>query len=177
MSRHDTLTPTSTNRGIRLTGYAVGVVAVIALVTVSLVLVSVFNGGRGDGATQTADTANVPAAWERPAVSADGLIGRSGVKIEHVALTAEGGLLDLRFKVVDPDKAAAVHDAAYPPAIVDESTGLVVNQLFMGHAHGGGYDAGLTYYLVFENPGNLVQRGSRVAVLLGDAQVEHVVVQ
>jgi len=34
----------------------------------------------------------------------------------------------------------------------------------------------VSYYLVFENPRNWVHRGSRVTVLLGDAQVEHVVV-
>lgn len=102
---------------------------------------------------------------------------RSGVRIQHVAMSGGGGLLDLRFQVVDPDKAVAVHDLATPAAVVDESTGLVVKELLMGHSHTAPFKTGVTYYLIFENPGNLVQRGSDVSVLLGNAQVEHVVVE
>jgi hypothetical protein len=69
-----------------------------------------------------------------------------------------------------------VHDPATPPAIVDEHTGLVLHSLLMGHAHEGELKAAVTYYLIFENTGEWVHRGSSVTVLLGDAQVEHVVV-
>jgi hypothetical protein len=117
---------------------------------------------------------NVPIAWTRPAVSAAGLAQRSGVKITQVAVTGNGGLVDLRFQVIDPDLANALHEAGTPPAVVDEQSGLVVHDLFMGHSHSDSFKAGVTYYLVFENPGNLVRRGDKVTVLLGDAQVEHV---
>jgi hypothetical protein len=70
-----------------------------------------------------------------------------------------------------------VHENRTPPAIIDERTGLVLNRLLMGHAHTGQLKAAVTYYLVFENTGNWVRRGSEVTVLLGDAQVEHVVVK
>jgi hypothetical protein len=110
-------------------------------------------------------------------VTADQLVNTVGVEIVHVAVTGGGGLIDLRFRVVDPDLAGAVHDEATPPAILDQSTGLVVNSLLMGHAHTSEYQAGLTYYLIFENPGNLIQRGSVVSVLLGNAQVNDVVVK
>jgi hypothetical protein len=120
------------------------------------------------------EASRVPASWARPVVDADGLGEASGVLITRVAVTGGGGLVDLRFKVVDPDRANALHDARTPPAVVDEQTGLVVHDLLMNHAHSGPYHAGVTYYLVFNNPGNWVHRGSRVTVLLGDAQVEHV---
>jgi hypothetical protein len=61
-----------------------------------------------------------------------------------------------------------------PPAVVDESSGLVVHDLLMNHEHTGDYRPGVTYYLVFTNPGNWVRRGASVTVLLGNAQVEHV---
>ncbi len=109
-------------------------------------------------------------------LSADGLVQRTGVTITQVAVTGAGGLLDLRFKVLDPDKAHAIHDPATPPAIVDERSGLILSRLFMGHSHSGPYHPAVTYYLVFENNGNWVHRGSKVTVLLGNAQVEHVVV-
>ena len=118
-----------------------------------------------------------PPQWQRPAVSASGLAERSGVRLIRVAVTGGGGLLDLRYQVVDPNKAAAVHEARTPPAIIDERTGLVLSRLLMGHAHSGKLKPAVSYYLIFENTGNWVHHGSEVTVLLGDAQVEHIVVK
>jgi hypothetical protein len=118
-----------------------------------------------------------PPEWRRASVSASGLAERSGVRLVRVAVTGGGGLLDLRYQVVDPSKAVAVHEEQTPPAIIDERTGLVLNRLLMGHAHTGELKPAVSYYLVFENTGNWVRRGSKVTVLLGDAQVEHVVVK
>jgi hypothetical protein len=140
--------------------------------------------------TPAAIETNVPAAtaaptvaapttaqWQRPVVSAAGLADRSGVRLVYVAVTGGGGLVELRYQVVDPDKAVVIHDDTKPPVIVDDATGVVVDQLLMGHSHTGSFNAGQTYYLIFENPGNLVQRGSTVSVLLGNAQVDHVIIQ
>jgi hypothetical protein len=140
-------------------------------------LATTFKGHPTDQAQAAGVDVNLPAQMRRPVVSAAGLVDSSGVKIVYVAITGGGGLIDVRFQVVDPDKAAALHDQATPPALIDESSGVVVNSLLMGHSHSGPYKTGVTYYLVFENPGNLVQRGGRVSVLLGDAQVQHVPVQ
>ena len=154
----------------RLAGYLVG--GLTAVLIGALVLWLAHPADRLDDQP----AAKVPAAWTRPAVDASGLAQRTGVQITQLAVTGAGGLLDLRFKVLDPDKAHAIHDPATPPAIVDEKTGLVLSRLFMNHAHTGPYTPAVTYYLVFENNGNWVRRGSRVTVLLGNAQVEHVVV-
>jgi hypothetical protein len=91
-------------------------------------------------------------------------------------VTGDGGLVDLRFKVVDPDRANAVHHPATPPAVVAEDSGLVVHELFSNHSHTRAHQVGVTYHLVFNNPGNWMNHGSRVSVLLGDAQVEYVLV-
>jgi hypothetical protein len=129
-------------------------------------------------ATQTGHSSPQPKVRALPAVvSSAGLLERSGVRVVRVAASGGGGLLDLRFQVVDPDRAAAVHDADTPPALVDERTGGVIAGLFMGHSHHGRYKAGVTYYLVFENPGSFVRRGDRVSVVLGPARLQHVRVQ
>jgi hypothetical protein len=99
------------------------------------------------------------------------------VKITQVAVTGGGGLVDLRFQALDPDKANALHDAATPPAVVDERTGLVVHDLLMSHSHTGAFKPGVTYYYVFNNPGEIVRRGAKAVVLLGNAQVEDVIVK
>ena len=149
-------------------GLLTGVVAVVVAAGLALWLTHAVTGGREVAGNP------VPAAWQRPVVGAGSLAQRSGVEITRVAVTGGGGLVDLRFSVVDPDRANALHDEHTPPAVVDEQSGLVVHELLMNHAHTGAYKAGVTYYLVFNNPGNWIHRGSRVSVLLGNAQVEHV---
>jgi hypothetical protein len=157
-------------RGSRLIGVCTGIVVTIAIGGLVLWLSHFANSGAKGTASK------VPVAWARPVVTADGLVQRSGVRISRVAVTGDGGLVDLRFQVVNPERASALHDQNTPPAVVDEQTGLVVHELFMDHSHKGPYKTGVTYYLVFNNPGNWVHHGSRVTVLLGNAEVEHVLV-
>ena len=153
---------------VRIAGLAVGV-----LIAAGIGVLALWLPQRSSGEPSV----KPPPEWQRPSVSASGLAERSGVRLVRVAVTGGGGLLDLRYQVVDPNKAAAVHEARTPPAIIDEHTGLVLNRLLMGHAHHGQLKPAVSYYLVFENTGNWVRRGSEVTVLLGDAQVEHVVVK
>jgi hypothetical protein len=145
----------------------------VAAVAGGLVLWSPHRSSAGTKSNKSA----VAVAWGRPPVSATGLAERSGVKITRVAITGDGGLVDLRYQVVDANKANVLHEKQTPTALVDEQSGLVVNQLFMDHAHTGPHKVGETYYLVFNNPGNWVHHSSKVTVLLGNAQVEHVVVR
>ena len=163
--------PSPRTRRVRLAGALTGVL--LAVVAGAAVAWSWHESHRGAQATE----ASVPASWVRPVVAPADLSQRSGVSITQVAVTGNGGLVDLRFKVLDPQRANALHDQATPPAVVDERSGLVAHELLMNHAHSGSYSIGVTYYLVFNNPGNWIHRGSRVTVLLGNAQVEHVVVR
>jgi hypothetical protein len=112
-----------------------------------------------------------------PLLPAAGFQRTTGVRIVRVAVSGGGGLVDLRYQVIDPDRAASLHDAGNPPEVVDERTGVVVDSLFMGHSHQGRLHAAETYYLIFDNPGNLVRRGTRVTVRLGAARVAHVPVR
>ena len=152
---------------------ALGLVAGMAIVAAGLLVVGLV---RHERPVQQPDAA-AAITWARPLVDADELAQRSGVRVSLVAVTGGGGLVDLRYQVLDPNAAAAVHDPKTPPAVVDEHTGLVVQNLLMNHAHSGIYRAGATYYLVFENPGNWVRRGSKVTVLLGNARLEHITVR
>jgi len=153
---------------VRLIGVTAGVVLAVGAA------VTVYAWPRGAPATAPPP---VPVAWQRTATNRDGLVAADGIRLIRVSVSGDGGLLDLRYQVVDPGKAAAVHDEATPPAIVDEKTGLVLHSLLMGHAHEGELKAAVSYYLIFENTGGWIQRGSAVTVLLGDVQVEHVVVE
>jgi predicted phosphodiesterase len=114
-----------------------------------------------------------PAAHQRPVLSDDELADQFGIRVTQVAITG-GGYVKLCFLVIDPDKADAIHDKANPPAIVDETTGVVVDRVLMGHYHIESFQAGVTNNMLFVNPGNLVQPGDKVSVLLGNAELVHV---
>jgi len=185
MSRHTLAQPLSPSepeapgrrwspRRVALAGYLAGILLMVGMALLGLWLAKVWRGHLPVAKTGDSVDVQAPAALERTVVSDAELADRIGVQIVHVAVTGGGGLVDLRYKVVDPDKAVAVHDAVYPPTIIDDATGIVVDQLLMGHSHTGSFRAGQTYYLIFENPGNLVQRGSTVSVLLGDTQIDNV---
>lgn len=146
-------------------GAATGAVLVLAAVLTFML-------ARSSGDSSSRSRA---AAGEAPLVSAAGLLARSGVRITQVAVTGDGGLIDMRYQVVDPDRAASVHSTL--PVMVDERTGVVVNDLYMGHNHKGQLKAGHGYYLIFTNPGGLVERGTHVTVQLGRARVPHIRVQ
>ena len=112
-----------------------------------------------------------------PLVTPAGLVARSGVRVVRVTLSGSGGLVDLRYQVVDADRAQAVHEPQTPPLMIDEATGAVISDLFMGHIHNGPQKVGITYYLIYNNPGTIVHKGSLVTVQLGDARLPHVRVQ
>jgi hypothetical protein len=154
-------------RRTRLLGALTGAGLVAAAFAGYLLVHTLAGGGGGTAASTARAPARVP-----PVVSAVGLERASGIRITQVAITGDGGLVDLRYQVVDPDKAVAVH--TIPPELVDETTGAVVDQLLMGHQHKGTLRAGQAYYLIFVNPGNLVQRGRRVTVALGGVRIPHI---
>jgi hypothetical protein len=142
------------------------VAAAIVAAAIAAAPVIAYELSRGTGGTRAA----LP-----PLVTESGLVERSGVRVVRVAVTGDGGLVDLRFLVVDADKAAAVHERQ--PLLVDERTGGVIDRPWMGHVHTHGLKLGVGYYVLFENVGSLIRPGSLVTVQLGDARLPHVRVQ
>ena len=127
--------------------------------------------------TSSSGTAGARPHATPPLVSSTDFQRRSGVRIVRVATTAAGGLVDLRYQVIDSSAADSIHDPDTPPELVDERTHVVVDELFMGHSHHGQLKVAHTYYLIFNNPGNLLHAGTTVTVQLGAARIAHVPVQ
>jgi hypothetical protein len=160
-------TAVSTRRPRALGPRVLGLVAGAAVAILAIVVIT----GRGDHVSAFAPKP-LP-----PVVTQAGMLDKVGIRIVHVAEAGGGGLLDLRYQVVDVDKAGALHDRGRPPALVDEHSGQVIGRLLMGHAHFGTLHAGVTYYVEFENPGGLVKAGDPVSVVLGPARQQHILVQ
>lgn len=99
-------------------------------------------------------------------VSAADMEEEYGIKVNLVGVTAAGGLVDLRFTVVDKDKAAHVlHDAASMPELLVESRGAVLSAP-KPMAHKLTLLDGASYFLLFPNSGGVVQGGTPVSVVI-----------
>lgn len=99
-------------------------------------------------------------------VSAADLEEEYGIRVTLVAITAAGGLVDLRFTVLDREKAAHIlHDAAAMPELFVESSGAVLSAP-KAMAHKLTLLDGATYFLLYPNSGGVIQAGTGVSVVI-----------
>ena len=111
-------------------------------------------------------------------VSDEGLAARFGIDITLIGVTAAGGLIDFRYQVVDPDKAnALLHDLTLYPKLIVEDTGETLILRSLPHNHGVDLQLGGTYFFLLANARNAIHAGSKLTVVMGDARLEHLVVQ
>ncbi|MFN8193824.1 MAG: hypothetical protein U0R80_06010 [Nocardioidaceae bacterium] len=112
------------------------------------------------------------------AVSADGMAARYGIDVNLVAVTAAGGLIELRYQVVDPDKAAPlIHDPEAAPTLVVEESGETLRMASPPHRHGGELKLGGTYFFLMANAHNALSEGDLVTLVIGDVRLEHIETQ
>ncbi len=99
-------------------------------------------------------------------VSAADMENEYGIRVTLVAITAAGGLVDLRFTVLDKEKAAHIlHDAAAMPELLVETSGAVLSAP-KAMAHKLTLLDGATYFLLYPNAGGVIQRGTGVSVVI-----------
>jgi hypothetical protein len=112
------------------------------------------------------------------AVTVDEMAGRYGVDVNLIAVTAAGGLVELRYQVVDPDKATRLlHDEDLAPTLVAEDTGATLRMAAPPHKHGAELRTGGMYFFLLANTRNALHKGSPVTLVIGDARLEHLTVQ
>jgi CheY-like chemotaxis protein len=115
---------------------------------------------------------------EDEAIIAHNLAGRLrelGYDVVAIVGSAEGGLIDMRFRVADAQKAALLLDEASRPRLVAEDSGAVLTMHVRPDVDS--YEAGRVYYLLYANSRNAIVPGSLVTVELGDLQLQHLVAQ
>jgi hypothetical protein len=118
---------------------------------------------------------------ERPQPSSD-LEDQWGVRVVSLRRTAAGHMLDFRFRIIDPEKAAALlrrQDNAY---LIDQASGkkLAVPRMpKVGALRPSAVkpEAGRIYFILFNNTGDLVQSGNKVTIVSGDFKADHLVVE
>ena len=102
---------------------------------------------------------------------------RYGIRVSQIAVTAAGGMVDVRYIALDPDRAVAFgHTRSTFPVLVDERTGRTLGGLAMSmFPHH--MQAGRQYYLLYRNDGGTVRTGDKVSVKMGSLWLRHVVVR
>jgi hypothetical protein len=110
-------------------------------------------------------------------VDAAALEEEYGIKVTLIAVTADGGLVDLRFMVSDSAKAAhLMHDAASMPQLLVQRNGRVLSA---SHplAHKVTVLDGATYFLLYPTSGGAVQGGTSVSVVIDDLRTTPITAQ
>lgn len=117
----------------------------------------------------------------KPTASDDALEERWGVKVLQVRLTAEGLMLDFRYRVLDAKKAAPLFSRENKAYLIDEATGarfLVPESPKVGALRTTRPPKEeKNYFIIFVNPGRYVKKGNKVTVVIGDFKAEHLVVE
>ncbi len=124
---------------------------------------------------QTPDTS--PAA-----VSLQSAEERLGIRVEALRWSADGYMLDFRYRVVDPEKARPILTRSIKPYIIDEASGakfLIPSAPKVGAMRQTTLEpeAGRAYWLLFANPARYIKPGSLVTVVVGEERLEHLVVE
>lgn len=119
----------------------------------------------------------------RPEVQANGIPispeieERFGVRFTFLALTAQDGLIDLRYRILDENKARDIgHYSTTTPVLIVEDSGEAVDVTVMGW-HNHRVERGRIYYTLIRNTGNVVKRGDKVTIKIDDLMLEHVPVR
>ena len=103
-----------------------------------------------------------------------------GIDIVDVRRVASGSMLRFDYRVLDPDRAAALTDREAKAFVIDEATQTALAVPAMENVgelrQMAPLEASRTYYVLFGNPGGLVKHGGRVTIVIGSFRAEGVVV-
>ena len=96
-----------------------------------------------------------------------------GIQVKQIGVTADGGLIDFRLMVTDPDKALPLFSVENRPILVVENNGAVVDSL-MHPPHSHDLLPGQTHFFLYNNTNGAIQPGLLVSVIIGDLRLEHI---
>jgi hypothetical protein len=119
----------------------------------------------------TAATAPATPATARVVTAAD-FQAEYGIRVDLVAVIAAGGLVNVRFTVLDADKAGhLLHDTAELPSLYVEGTGAVL-RTSQPKAHKMRILDGASYFLMYPNSGGAIQRGTQVSLFVDPVRLQ-----
>lgn len=114
-----------------------------------------------------------PAMVSTPTISQEELESKYGLRVNLVAVTAAGGLVDVRMKLVDAEKAKLLlSDKSNFPSlwIEDKQVSIALTDEVISQEITFENDANL--YLMFPNAGSAVHMGTAVTIRFGEISLE-----
>jgi hypothetical protein len=116
--------------------------------------------------------------------TANELETRFGIRVESLRRSSAGAMLDLRYRVVDAEKAGPMLNGKIQPFLLDAVRGArlgVPDTPVLGRirqtARNNKIMLDRSYFVMFGNPGKAVQSGDTVTLLLGDVKLTDLRVQ
>jgi hypothetical protein len=144
-----------------------------AIIAVLLVSVVGFLGYRASTARQTTIT---DSADER--ISATELEERYGLHVRLIAVTAGGGMVDLRLKILDSDKATQLlGDPTQAPSLVADDSGTMLSVPEGSLTEDLSLRDGGVLILLFPNINGAIKPGTSVSVVFENERLEPILAQ
>jgi hypothetical protein len=105
-----------------------------------------------------------------------------GIRVIGIRRTAADYMLDFRFRMLDPEKAAAIMDRKIKPQLIVEKNGRTLQvpvSAKIGPLRQSPKFAKVdrNYFMFFANPGREVKAGDKVTVVIGEFKAEHLIVE
>jgi hypothetical protein len=102
-----------------------------------------------------------------------------GVKIVAARLSAADIMIDVRYQIVDPEKAKPLFARKIKPYAIIEKTGAKVgvpqaSKVGSLRQRPETVEKDKIYFVFFSNPGRSLKSGDTISVVIGDFKVEHV---
>jgi hypothetical protein len=106
----------------------------------------------------------------------------AGIKIERIHPSAAGMMLDMRYRIVDLEKAKGAFKHGAQIYLVDQSRGIklpvpdmaMVGKLMQRPDQG---DNKKIFWIFFNNPGAMVKPGDKVTLVIDEIRIKDIVVE
>ncbi|MCX6928782.1 MAG: hypothetical protein NT154_37055 [Verrucomicrobia bacterium] len=120
--------------------------------------------------------------FKAPTASLSELEQSRGIKVIGPYLSADGNMVDFRYKVLDADKAAPLASRENKPTMVNLANGTklrIPNTPTLGSLRQitSRPEAGRVYFMLFANTQHHVKKGDRVTITVGDCKLENLTVE
>jgi hypothetical protein len=149
---------------------------ILQLFAVSAALLLILVAG---SATANATTPQKDAA--KAVVKPNPMAEKWGIQITSLRLTANGNMVDFRYRVLDAEKAGTLFVRQNKPYLIDQASAKVLavpNTAKVGPLRNSNKPKqGRIYWMFFGNTHKLVKAGSKVTIEIGDFRAENLIVE
>jgi hypothetical protein len=116
-----------------------------------------------------------------PALSPEEIEKKWGLRALSIRQTADGYMLDFRYRIIDAEKAAPLFSPKIKPYLFDQASGAVMavpNVPKVGSMRSTRKPIkDRNYAILFANPAKYIKPGNKVTVAIGDLKIENLVVE